>query len=105
MFNLIKQLFIAFLSFIRSLPTKCVSLNNEPCMIRPFLIDLNPVELKYYPFMSSLAKFSGSCNSADNFKIEANAMLKGRICNSNRKCNNQTYQCESKKLSYLQKRL
>ena len=84
-----------------------MSLNNEPYMIRPFLIDLNPVEFKYYPFMSSLDKFSGSCNSADNFKIEANTMVKNSlcnlkckfnstICNLNRKCNNETYQCESK---------
>ena len=30
--------------------------------IRPTLIDLNPVELKYYPFMISLNKCTGSCN-------------------------------------------
>ena len=56
MFRLIKQIFIALLSFSESLTTKCVSLNNEPCMIRPTLIDLNPVELNYYPFMISLDK-------------------------------------------------
>ena len=31
-------------------------------MVRPTLIDLNPVELKYYPFMISLNKCTGSCN-------------------------------------------
>ena len=31
-------------------------------MVRPTLIDLNPFELKYYPFMISLHKCSGSCN-------------------------------------------
>ena len=31
-------------------------------MVRPTLIDLNPVELKYYPFMISLDKCNGSCN-------------------------------------------
>ena len=31
-------------------------------MVRPTLIDLNPVELKYYPFMISLNKYTGSCN-------------------------------------------
>ena len=59
MFSLIKQVFVALLSFSRSLTTKCVSLNNEPCMIRPFLIDLNPVELKYYPFVINIGKCSG----------------------------------------------
>ena len=32
-------------------------------MIRRTLIDLIPVELNYYPFMISLDKFSGICNS------------------------------------------
>ena len=66
MFSLIKQVFIVLLSFSKSLAIKCVSLNNEPCTIRPFLIDLNPVEFKYYPFMISLHKCSGSCNSTND---------------------------------------
>ena len=45
MFGLIKKLFIGLLGFSGSLATKCVSLNNEPCMIRPTLTDLNPVEI------------------------------------------------------------
>ena len=40
----------------------CV-LNNEPYMIRTTLIDLNPVEVNYYPFTISLEKRSGSCNA------------------------------------------
>ena len=31
-------------------------------MVKPTLIDINPVELKYYPFMISLNKCTGSCN-------------------------------------------
>ena len=57
MFRLIKQVLIVLLSFSSSLTrvvkvsgrTKCLSLNDEPCIVRPTLIDLNPVELKYYP--------------------------------------------------------
>ena len=37
-------------------------LNDEPCMVIPTLIDLNPIELKFYPFMISLDKFTGNCN-------------------------------------------
>ena len=62
--NLIKQIFIV-LSFSESLAheqTKFLSLNDEPCMVRPTLIDLNLVELKYYPFIISLDKCNGSCN-------------------------------------------
>ena len=60
MFSLIKQVFIVLLSFSESLPrvakvfdqTKYLFLNYEPCMVRPTLVDLNLVELKYYPFIS-----------------------------------------------------
>ena len=37
-------------------------LNDEPCIVRPTLIDLNPAELKYYQFTISLNKCTGSCN-------------------------------------------
>ena len=42
--------------------TKCPSLNDETCMLRPTLIDLNTIELEYYPFMISLDKCNRSCN-------------------------------------------
>ena len=64
-FSLIKQLLIVLLSFSESLAcdrTKYLFLNDESCMIRLTLIDLSPVELKYYPFMISLDKCSESCN-------------------------------------------
>ena len=51
------------LNFTGSLATKCMSLNNEQCKTRPFLIDLNPAELKYYPFMITLNKYRGNCNT------------------------------------------
>ena len=44
MSRLIKQVFTGLLNFSESLATKCMSLNNEPCMNRPTLIDLNPVK-------------------------------------------------------------
>ena len=60
MFSLIKQVFIALLSFSSSLATKFVSLNDETCVLRPTLIDLSPVVVKYYPFMISSDKCNGS---------------------------------------------
>ena len=62
MFSLIKQVFIVLLSFSESLATKYLFLNDEPYMVRPAVIDLNPVELKYYPFTISLDKCTGICN-------------------------------------------
>ena len=62
MFNL----FIVLLSFSSSLATKYLFLNDKLCMVRPTLIDLNPVEPKYYPFMIALNKCTGSCNVFKN---------------------------------------
>ena len=63
-------MFIVLLSFCKPLAhvakiselKKCLSLNEEPCMIRPTFIDLDLVEVKYYKFRISLDKCTGSCN-------------------------------------------
>ena len=39
-------------------------------MIRPNLIDLNHVEFNYYPFVISLDKCSGNCNSVNDLYTE-----------------------------------
>ena len=60
MFRFIKRAFIALLSFNGSLPTKCILLNNQLCMKRPFLFYINPDELiqglRHYPLIVSLDK-------------------------------------------------
>ena len=66
MFLLIKLLFIVLLKFIKSLATKCVPLNNKPCIAIPILVDLNPVELNYYPFMISLDICSETFHAFDD---------------------------------------
>ena len=40
----------------------CLFLNDKPCMVRPTLIDMNPVKVKYYAFMISLNKCTESSN-------------------------------------------
>ena len=45
------------------------SLNNEPCLIRPTLIDLNHIELNNYPLMINLDKCNGSCNVLDGLSM------------------------------------
>ena len=56
--------FIVLLSSLAPLAdlTKYLFLNDKPCMVRTAIIDMNLVELKYYPFMISLNKYTGSCN-------------------------------------------
>ena len=61
MFNLFIVL-LSFSSYFAHDQIKCLILNDEPCMVRPTLTDFNSAELKYYPFMISLDKFSGSYN-------------------------------------------
>ena len=64
------SLFIVLLSFSESLlreakvsdQTKCLFLNNKTCMVKHGLVDMNSVEFKYYQFMISLNKCTGSCN-------------------------------------------
>ena len=64
------------MSFSGILATKCVSLNNEPCLDRPTLFDLNSNEFHYYPFRVSLDRCNESCNTVDD--------LSSRICVSNK---------------------
>ena len=72
MFILIKQVFIAPLSFSGSLTsmanasnfTTYISLNNQQFMTKPSAIDLNQYNqgLRYYPFMINLHGCNRSCN-------------------------------------------
>ena len=58
-------------------------------MVRPTLTGWNPVELKYYPFMVSLDKCSGSCNflfpkiSVPKKTNDINVKVFNRITNKN----------------------
>ena len=44
-----------------------VSINNETCLVRPTVINLNSNDRHYYPFMAILHKFNGSCDTLDDF--------------------------------------
>ena len=54
---------LVLLGFAGCLATKCVSINNQPCMARPMFFDVNPDELLYYPFIISLGRGDESCNT------------------------------------------
>ena len=57
MFNL-----LVLLNFSIFLATKCLTLNDEPCLFGPTFIAMNPNVLKYCPLMISLSKCTESCN-------------------------------------------
>ena len=66
MLRLIKQVFIALLIFSGYFATKCLSLNNEQCIARLILIDLNPHELNYCPLIVNLDKCNRIFNAVDD---------------------------------------
>ena len=74
-------MFDVLLSFGESLARKCVSLNNESCVSRPTLIDSNPIELNYYPFMINLNKCFGSYNTVDYLSTEVCVPSKAKDVN------------------------
>ena len=120
-------MFFVVLSFRESLAritkvldqTKCLSFNYEPGMVRLTRIDLNPVELKYYPFMISLDKCNGSFSILSRIicvaketkyinvkafnmvtnKNEAKAMTKHISCDCKYKCNRATCNSNQKQVN------
>ena len=52
-----------------SLATKCISLDNEPCLLRPIVIDLNCDKLRYYSFFFSLGRCEIKCNNFNNLSV------------------------------------
>ena len=70
---------IVLFSIGESLATKCVLLNNEPCMNRPTPFDLNFVALSYYSFMINLDKCNESCNAADDLSTKICVLSEQKI--------------------------
>ena len=111
MFNLI--VLLGFSESSARDQTKCLFLNDKSSMVRPILIDKNPVELKYYPFMIIIDKLTGSSNVLSpkicvpketkgiyvqefnmiTNKDEAEALVKHLSCNCKCKFNSKT--CKS----------
>ena len=42
---------------------QCMSMNNQKCMSRPKIMDLNPNELVFCPYLIKINKCSGLCNN------------------------------------------
>ena len=79
MFIFIKKMLIRLSSFGGSLVgvsqvsnrevsdcTKCISSNNQPCQVRPTLIDVTCNESPYYLFVASVNKCGEICNTVDD---------------------------------------
>lgn len=70
MSGFIKQTYIALvlamLGIGKPLATKCVSMNERPCMVGPTVIVLNSDELHYYTLFISLGWCVRSCNAVED---------------------------------------
>ena len=71
MLRFIKKMFITLLRLGGALATKsylqnCISLGYQPCQVKPTLIDLNYNETLHYPFVVSINKCGGRCNTIDD---------------------------------------
>ena len=53
-----------------SLAIKCVFMNNQSCLIKPTLIDLNLYELHYYPFIIDMKRCDGGYNAVEDHLVE-----------------------------------
>ena len=88
MFRFIKQVIIVLLSFSEFLATKCMSLNNEPCMIRPTLIK--------FKVFNMIANRNESKTIVKPISWDFKFKFNSTTCNSNKKWNNESCQCECK---------
>ena len=70
MFWFINHVLIMLLSFGRCLATKGFSLSNEQCIARPTPINLNPIEVNYYPFLISFDRCNAGLNAVDDLSIK-----------------------------------
>ena len=55
---------ISLFSIIQTRALECVLVNNQKCMPRPEILDVN--EALFYPYNVQVNKCSGSCNTLDN---------------------------------------
>ena len=70
------SLLIVLLSFSESLAIKCLFLNDGPSMVRHIVIDSNPNELKYYPFMISIDMYRKLMSYSQKYLITKNMYSK-----------------------------
>ena len=71
MFRFVKQIFVSAMMFfdcnISSVnSSKCISMNNQECKVRPEIININSIESLFYPYSIKINKCSCSCNNINN---------------------------------------
>ena len=66
MFRFIKKVFVVEWHFFSCNALKYVSMNNQECIVRPEIININSNEPSFYPYSVKISKSSGSCNNIND---------------------------------------
>ena len=67
-FSFVKKVFVLGLTVLSKSTNalKCVSMNNQACMVRSEIININSNNPIFYPFSVKTNKHSGNCNNIND---------------------------------------
>ena len=70
MFGFVKKVFFAGLTILSSFTSvnslSCISINNQECIARPQIVNVNSDEPVFFPFSIKTSKCSDSCNNINH---------------------------------------
>ena len=71
MFEFVKQVFISAMMFFgcnlsNVNSSKCISMNNQECKVRPQIVNVNSDEPVFFPFSIKTSKCGGICNNIND---------------------------------------
>ena len=64
-FSFVKKVFVLGLTVLSNITNalECVSMNNQACIVRPEIVDINSNNAIFYPFSVKINRCSGNCNN------------------------------------------
>ena len=64
-FSFVKKVLVLGLTVLSNVTNalKCLSMNNQPCIIRPEIININSSNPIFYPFSVKINRCSSNCNN------------------------------------------
>ena len=70
MFGFVKRVFFVGLTILSSSTSvnllSCISMNNKECKLRPHVVNVNSIELVFFPSSIKTNKCSGSCSNINH---------------------------------------
>ena len=73
-FRFVKKAFFIGLNVLSSFTSvnslSCISISNQPCKVRPEIINVNKNNPIFYPFSIKTSKYSGNCNNINDLNAK-----------------------------------